>query len=121
MPLRPPTVQASGERGAGSGRANPRFGARSPTSATGPTSTGADSRCTGFDARTSPIEAAPATSSAPTRAASRCPRSCSTASPGDILVIKAGEVHGFTAIGDEPLVQLDVHLSPQFIQENLGW
>lgn len=43
------------------------------------------------------------------------------AGAGDILVIKAGEVHGFTAIGDEPLVQVDVHLSPRFIQENLGW
>jgi quercetin dioxygenase-like cupin family protein len=42
------------------------------------------------------------------------------ASAGDILVIKAGEVHSFTVIGDEPLVQLDVHLSPRFIQENLG-
>jgi mannose-6-phosphate isomerase-like protein (cupin superfamily) len=41
------------------------------------------------------------------------------AGAGDILVIKAGEVHGFTVIGDEPLVQLDVHLSPRFIQENL--
>jgi quercetin dioxygenase-like cupin family protein len=41
------------------------------------------------------------------------------AGPGDILVIKAGEVHGFKCIGDEPLVQLDVHLSPRFIQENL--
>jgi len=39
---------------------------------------------------------------------------------GDILVIKAGEVHSFKNIGDTPLVQLDVHLSPQFIQENLG-
>jgi quercetin dioxygenase-like cupin family protein len=38
---------------------------------------------------------------------------------GDILVIKAGEIHGFKAIGDAPLVQLDVHLSPRFIQENL--
>lgn len=38
---------------------------------------------------------------------------------GDIFVIKAGEVHSFTAIGDEPLVQIDVHLSPRFIQENL--
>jgi quercetin dioxygenase-like cupin family protein len=38
---------------------------------------------------------------------------------GDIFVIKAGEIHSFTAIGDEPLVQLDVHLSPRFIQENL--
>ena len=42
------------------------------------------------------------------------------AGAGDILVIKAGEVHGFTCIGPEPLVQLDVHLSPRFIQENLG-
>jgi quercetin dioxygenase-like cupin family protein len=38
---------------------------------------------------------------------------------GDIFVIKAGEIHGFKAIGDEPLVQVDVHLSPRFIQENL--
>lgn len=42
------------------------------------------------------------------------------AGAGDILVIKAGEVHGFNAIGDETLVQLDVHLSPRFIQENLS-
>lgn len=42
------------------------------------------------------------------------------AGAGDVLVIKAGEVHGFRCIGDEPLVQLDVHLSPRFIQENLG-
>jgi quercetin dioxygenase-like cupin family protein len=41
------------------------------------------------------------------------------AGAGDILVIKAGEVHQFTAIGEERLVQLDVHLSPRFIQENL--
>ena len=40
------------------------------------------------------------------------------AGAGDILVIKAGEVHGFTCI-EAPLVQLDVHLSPRFIQENL--
>jgi quercetin dioxygenase-like cupin family protein len=38
---------------------------------------------------------------------------------GDIFVIKAGEVHEFKCIGDGPLVQLDVHLSPRFIQENL--
>ena len=38
---------------------------------------------------------------------------------GDIFVIKAGEVHEFTSIGDGPLVQVDVHLSPRFIQENL--
>jgi mannose-6-phosphate isomerase-like protein (cupin superfamily) len=42
------------------------------------------------------------------------------AGAGDILVIKAGEVHQFTSIGPEPLVQLDVHLSSRFIQENLG-
>jgi quercetin dioxygenase-like cupin family protein len=41
-------------------------------------------------------------------------------SAGDIFVIKAGEIHGFKAIADGPLVQLDVHLSPRFIQENLG-
>ena len=39
---------------------------------------------------------------------------------GDILVIKAGEIHSFKAIGDGPLVQVDVHLSPRFIQENLA-
>ena len=38
------------------------------------------------------------------------------AGAGDILIIKAGEVHGFTCI-EGPLVQLDVHLSPRFIQE----
>ena len=38
---------------------------------------------------------------------------------GDIFAIKAGEIHGFKAIGDSPLVQVDVHLSPHFIQENL--
>lgn len=38
---------------------------------------------------------------------------------GDIFVIKAGEVHSFTNIGETPLVQVDVHLSPTFIQENL--
>ncbi len=39
--------------------------------------------------------------------------------PGDIFVIKAGEIHSFKALGDSQLVQLDVHLSPRFIQENL--
>jgi quercetin dioxygenase-like cupin family protein len=38
---------------------------------------------------------------------------------GDIFVIKAGEIHSFRNIADEPLIQLDVHLSPQFIQENI--
>ena len=41
------------------------------------------------------------------------------AGAGDILIIKAGEVHSFRGIGDGPLVQIDVHLSPRFIQENL--
>jgi mannose-6-phosphate isomerase-like protein (cupin superfamily) len=41
------------------------------------------------------------------------------AGAGDILVIKAGEIHSFRCIGDAPLVQVDVHLSPRFIQENL--
>ncbi len=41
------------------------------------------------------------------------------AGAGDILVIKAGEIHAFHCIGDSPLVQVDVHLSPRFIQENL--
>jgi mannose-6-phosphate isomerase-like protein (cupin superfamily) len=41
------------------------------------------------------------------------------AGAGDILVVKAGEVHSFTCIGVEPLVQVDVHLSPRIIQENL--
>ncbi|HTH63180.1 MAG TPA: cupin domain-containing protein [Gemmatimonadales bacterium] len=40
------------------------------------------------------------------------------AGAGDILVIKAGEIHGFKCIGDAPLVQVDIHLSPRFIQEN---
>lgn len=38
---------------------------------------------------------------------------------GEILVIKAGEVHEFKVISDEPLVQVDIHMSPKFIQENL--
>jgi len=42
------------------------------------------------------------------------------AGAGDILVIKAGEVHEFKAIGDEPLEQVDIHLGPRFVQENLG-
>jgi hypothetical protein len=41
------------------------------------------------------------------------------AGAGDILVIKAGEIHSFRCLGDAPLVQLDVHVSPRFIQENL--
>ena len=36
---------------------------------------------------------------------------------GDILVIKAGEVHSFRNLDDAPLIQIDVHLSPRFMQE----
>ena len=42
------------------------------------------------------------------------------ASAGDIFVIKAGEVHSFQCIGDENLVQLDIHLGPRFVQESVG-
>jgi mannose-6-phosphate isomerase-like protein (cupin superfamily) len=41
------------------------------------------------------------------------------AGAGDVLVVKAGEVHKFQALSPEPLVLIDVHLSPKFIQENL--
>jgi quercetin dioxygenase-like cupin family protein len=41
------------------------------------------------------------------------------AGAGDILVVKAGQIHEFVNIGDGPLVQLDVHLNERFIQENL--
>src|SRR5215475_10312402 len=41
------------------------------------------------------------------------------ASPGDILVVKAGTPHGFVNIGDRVLKQIDVHTSPRFKQENL--
>lgn len=41
------------------------------------------------------------------------------AGPGDILVIKAGQVHAFVNIGDGPLVQFDLHLNERFIQEDL--
>jgi mannose-6-phosphate isomerase-like protein (cupin superfamily) len=40
------------------------------------------------------------------------------AGAGDVFVIKAGEIHSFRCI-EAPLVQVDVHLSPTFIQENL--
>lgn len=38
---------------------------------------------------------------------------------GDVVVIKAGEVHGFRVVSAEPTVQVAIHLSPVFIQENL--
>ncbi len=40
------------------------------------------------------------------------------AGAGDILVIEAGEVHSFRCT-EAPLVQVDVHMSPRFVQENL--
>ena len=41
------------------------------------------------------------------------------AGPGDILVVKAGQIHEFINIGETRLVQIDVHLNDRFIQENL--
>jgi mannose-6-phosphate isomerase-like protein (cupin superfamily) len=41
-------------------------------------------------------------------------------SPGDILVVKAGTPHGFVNTGTDILKQIDIHLSPQFKQTNLG-
>ncbi len=41
------------------------------------------------------------------------------AGAGEILVVKAGEAHKFRCIGDVNLVQIDVHLGPRFVQENL--
>lgn len=38
---------------------------------------------------------------------------------GDILVVKAGEAHSFRSVGEVPLVQIDIHLGPRFVQENL--
>lgn len=35
---------------------------------------------------------------------------------GEILVVKAGEVHSFTCVGPEHLVQMDVHVSDHFEQ-----
>ena len=39
--------------------------------------------------------------------------------PGDILVVKAGEVHSFVNIGETTLIQVDIHLNSTFVQENL--
>ena len=38
---------------------------------------------------------------------------------GNIFIVKAGEIHSFKAVGNSPLVQFDIHLSPRFIQGNL--
>jgi mannose-6-phosphate isomerase-like protein (cupin superfamily) len=58
--------------------------------------------------------------SSSTRAARPTPSASFEAGAGDILVIKAGEVHSFRVVGDGALVATDVHVSPRFIQENLG-
>ena len=34
--------------------------------------------------------------------------------PGEIVVVPAGQWHGFVNSGDGPLRQIDLHLSPQF-------
>jgi mannose-6-phosphate isomerase-like protein (cupin superfamily) len=36
---------------------------------------------------------------------------------GDILIVPAGEPHGFVSSGDGPLRQIDIHLSPRFETE----
>ena len=36
---------------------------------------------------------------------------------GDIVVIPAGQPHGFTNTGDRPLRQVDIHASPRFVTE----
>jgi quercetin dioxygenase-like cupin family protein len=38
---------------------------------------------------------------------------------GDIFIIKAGEIHSFKVIGEANLAQVDIHVSPRFVQENL--
>jgi mannose-6-phosphate isomerase-like protein (cupin superfamily) len=36
---------------------------------------------------------------------------------GDIVVIPAGQPHGFTNTGESPLKQIDIHASPHFVTE----
>lgn len=36
------------------------------------------------------------------------------ATPGDVLVVRAGEPHKFINCGDGPLRQFDIHLNPAF-------
>jgi hypothetical protein len=38
----------------------------------------------------------------------------------NVSVFLLSALHGFRCIGDAPLVQVDVHLSPRFVQENLA-
>lgn len=39
--------------------------------------------------------------------------------PGEIFVVKTGEIHTFVSIGDVLQVQGHIHLAPPFEQENL--
>ena len=39
---------------------------------------------------------------------------------GDIVVVEAGELHGFTNTGECPLRQVDIHLSPRFVTDWLA-
>jgi mannose-6-phosphate isomerase-like protein (cupin superfamily) len=39
---------------------------------------------------------------------------------GDIVIVPAGEAHGFVNSGGGPLRQIDVHVSPRFVTEWLG-
>lgn len=43
----------------------------------------------------------------------------SEAGPGDIIVVKAGQVHWLGNTGEIPLVVLDVHVNDRFVQEDL--
>jgi mannose-6-phosphate isomerase-like protein (cupin superfamily) len=39
---------------------------------------------------------------------------------GDVVVVHAGEPHGFVNTGDGPLRQIDIHVSPRFATDWLG-
>jgi quercetin dioxygenase-like cupin family protein len=38
-------------------------------------------------------------------------------SAGDVVLIRAGEPHGFVNVGNGPLRQTNIHLSPRFVTE----
>jgi quercetin dioxygenase-like cupin family protein len=42
------------------------------------------------------------------------------AGPGEVVIVPAGEPHGFVNCGDGPLRQLAIHVSPRFETEWLG-
>jgi quercetin dioxygenase-like cupin family protein len=42
------------------------------------------------------------------------------ARPGDIVIVPPNQAHAFVNSGDEPLRQIDIHLSPSFSTEWLG-